>query len=551
MNKQKLSDALNQKNILLSVLIASLLIVSGVFLILQDLHGDPWYLTTVSGGKLLLVVVTVILLIWFGAMSAVIFTNMDMTNRRFVVMNFVFGGMIILFDVLRKTVFQGASWNYVYPTHRYLMSIPVVVIFLIVLYAGVLYTPKLLESSDKRFVGAIYFITLLIGVLTFFSVPVTTEMMALTPSVPKPSHDFLYYPTIVLVEEGPIEFLARFHELPTLTGSNRRESARIIGEAVSQIEHLPFKQDISSYITEIETGRHGPIPSFLIAPFLIVLGVTPTSAIVGAYLLVAFTPIVGYYTFKQYFDETVSRYGSLFLVFSPALYIWLRHKTIPYDALTGLLIGISTYLLLRGIKNESKRTLSGAGIIFSLAALSKITVLPLLASYFLLLLFFTDNKSTNMIITVLSMLIVPVSLLFFEYNFVAWYIFDIGRQTIIDNGSYSGATSYLNNSVLAFGSAWYNIRLLGSHILLLVLGVVFMLPKIFKSRSQRELIGLSFVIPVLPFLLLSGITLSRHLLVILVPVVFTVLLAIDHFDLDHRFVQSCIAVSGLLLVINF
>jgi hypothetical protein len=382
-------------------------------------------------------------------------------------------------------------------------------------------------------------------------VPVTTEMMALTPSVPKPSHDFLYSPTVFLIEQGPVEFLARFHELPTLSGVDRRKSAQIISETTSQIEHLPFRQDLSSYIAEIETNRHGPVPSFLIAPFLLGLGVNPESAVIGAYILVSFTPIIGYYTFKQYFDETVSRYGTLFLVFSPALYIWLRHKTIPYDGLTGLLIGISAYLLLRGVKNGSKRELSGASIVFSLAALSKVTVLPLLAPYFLSILFFTDDKLMNAFISTLSMLIVPISLLFFGYNFVAEYIFAIGKVILIDSGGYSGATSYLNNPLLAAGSSWYNIRLLGSHILILAVGIILMLPKIIKNRGQRELIGLSFIIPVLPFLLLTGITLSRHLLVLLVPIVFTILLAIDEFNLNHRFIQSSIAVSGLLLVINF
>lgn len=551
MKNKNVIETVTQKKVSLLILIVLLFGVSVTFFTQPDLHGDPWYLTTVAGGKQLLVVYAVVLSLWVGFVSTIIYTELDTTNYRFIVINLLFGGVIILFDLLRKTVFQGASWNYVYPSHRYLMSIPIIIILLIILYAGMLYIPELLSLSRKRFVGTIYFSTLLIGVLTFLSVPVTTEMMALTPSVPKPSHDFLYSPTVFLVEQGTVEFLARFHELPTLSGVNRRESAQIISEITSQTEPLPFRQELSSYIAEIETGRHGPVPSFLIAPFLIIFGVTPASAVVGAYVLVSFTPIVGYYTFRQYFDETMSRYGTLFLVFSPALYIWLRHKTIPYDALTGLLIGISIYLLLRGVKNESKRSLSGAGVIFSLAALSKITVLPLLAPYFVSILFFTDNKVMNIFISILSMLITPISLLFFGYNFVAWYIFDIGRVIIIDSGSYSGATSYLNNSLLAAGSSWYNIRLLGSHILILAVGIVLMLPEIFRNRGQRELIGLSFIIPVLPFLLLTGITLSRHLLVILVPIVFAILLAIDKFDLNHRFIQSCIAVSGLLLVVNF
>jgi hypothetical protein len=548
---KKLLETVDRKKISLLTLIVLLFGVAVTFFIPQNLHGNPWYLTTIAGGELLLIVLAGVLSVWVGFVFATILSGISMTNRRFVIINLLFGGMIILFDLLRKTVFQGASWNYVYPTHRYLMSILTVVVLLIVLYAWMLYTPKMLSLSNMEFVGVIYFSTLLIGVMTFLAVPVTTEMMALTPSVPKPSHDYLYYPTTVLIEQGPSYFLANIHELPTLTSTNRRESAQLISEAAAQIEYLPFKQEISAYIAEIETTRHGPVPSFLIAPFLLVLGVTPISAVIGAYILVSFTPIVGYYAFKQYFDETVSRYGSLFLVFSPALYIWLRHKTIPYDALTGLLIGISTYLLLRGVNNRSKRALSGASIVFSLAALSKISVLPLLVPYFLSILFFTDNKLQNISISVLSLLVIPVSLLFFGYNFVAWYIYDIGRITIIESGSYSGATSYLNNQLLAFGSAWYNIRLLGSHVFILLLAVGSMLTKIIKNHDERELIGLSFVIPVLPFLMLSGLTLSRHLLVILVPIVFTLLIAVDHFDLNHRFVQSCIAVSGLLLVINF
>jgi len=551
MENRGLSEALNQKSALLLTLTFLLSGASVTLLTQQGFHSNPWQETTAAGGKLLLIMLAVVLSVWVGYVSVTTFIDMSMTDRRFVVINLLFGGTIILFDLSRKTVFQGASWNYIYPTHRYLMSIPVVVVLLIILYTGMLYTPKLLNLSNKQFIGTIYLSTLSIGVLTFLSVPVTTEMMALTPSVPKPSHDFLYYPTVVLVEQGPAEFLARFHQLPTLSGANRRESARIISEVAAQIEYLPFKQNISTYIAEIETTRHGPIPSILIAPFLLILGVTPASAVFGAYILVSFTPIVGYYTFKQYFTETVSRYGSLFLVFSPALYIWLRHKAIPYDALTGLLIGISTYLLLRGVSNNSKRALSGAGIVFSLAALSKISVLPLLVPYFFSVLVFTDDRFKNTIILGSSALIMPVLLLFSGYNFIAWYIYDIGRVAIIDSGSYSGATSYLNNQLLAFGSAWYNIRLLGPHIIILLIGVLFIIFRIIKSRAERELIGLLFVIPILPFLILSGMTLSRHLLVILVPIIFTSLIVVDYFNLSYRFVQSCIAVSGLLLVINF
>lgn len=471
-------------------------------------------------------------------------------KNKYVFAVFLIGLPIIAFDLLRKTIFRTASWNYHYPDHRYMIS-PIALILLVLVFAiAITLVHWLLDLSGEKFAISVYLLTFAVGGLVFLSLPVTSQSMALSPETTKTSHDFLYHPTVVLVKSGPLEFFRTFHTIPTLSGADRKESARVISQLINNYKFVPFHEPVARYIGEIVTGRHGPIPSLLIAPFLVVFGPTPTSAVFGVYLLVSLTPVIGYFTFRLYFPDHESRIGSLLILGTPALFIWLRHKTIPYDAITGLIIAVTTYFVLRGVRDESGLFIGLGGITFSLAALSKISILPLFAPFILIIFVSTEEYRRHLIRFFGAFMVVPLGLLPLGYNFIAWYIFDIGSIFIDSSGGYGPANNYLSNPLLRIGSTWYNIRLVGIYFLICSLGVIANIRAILKSPITLNLIGLSFTIAVIPFLFLFGMTISRHLLGILIPIVFFTLIAVEYADLGVSFVRASMAINALILLVN-
>jgi hypothetical protein len=115
----------------------------------------------------------------------------------------------------------------------------------------------------------------------------------------------------------------------------------------------------------------------------------------------------------------------------------------------------------------------------------------------------------------------------------------------------SGAASYLNNPLLKIGSTWYNFRLLGPQLIVLIpLALVEYVRNRRAFTEPHHIIGISFIIAVLPFFLLLGRTISRHLLVVLVPTIYLSLIAFDKFELEETFLQATLVVSILVLLVN-
>lgn len=473
----------------------------------------------------------------------------DETIKMVIVGNLLIGVSLGAFDLLRKTVFRGAAWNFNYPYWNYVYNIEVYVLLAVALAIPILLYGRLIKLDRSRYLLSLYVISASFLTLTYFALPVEAYLMSLTPADQTISHDFLYHPAVVLVEEGPSAYFSTFHTLPTLNGANRFERAAQVSDIVGDWTIIPFNMQLSEYIGDIYTTRHGPVPPLIIAPFLILLGTTPAAAVFGTYSIVSFLPILGYFAFNTYFGEQTSRIGSLFVVYMPALYIFVRHKTIPYDSLTAVLVALTTYAILRGLRNRSTSWIGGGGVLLSLSLFSKLMILPIVGSYVLSIVYSADKKLKKTILLVLPTLILTLALIPLGYNHVAQFLYDFLGTFAVSSGSIpsSDPASYLNSPIVAHLSALYNVRLMGPPVLLLSLLSVQALR---EDPVEHGVIGLLFVTAAVPFLVFSGLTLSRHLLPLIVPIVFSSLFAIERYRMDGQFVRSSLAVLSVLLLVN-
>jgi hypothetical protein len=150
--------------------------------------------------------------------------------------------------------------------------------------------------------------------------------------------------------------------------------------------------------------------------------------------------------------------------------------------------------------------------------------------------------------------VVPIGLLFVGYNFAIQYLFTFARQMNADPTQ--GAASYLENPLLGYLGPRYNLRLLGPPVLLLViLFVSFAVYRALSARlilKNRQIIALWLTLPLIPFLfLLSAPLLSRHLLPMLVLVVFLGLEGLEMINCRDRcipLIQVALCVNLLILV---
>jgi hypothetical protein len=60
-----------------------------------------------------------------------------------------------VFDVLKKTVFLNASWNYTYPDWHFVYNVPVTVLLVVVSVCVLIGYPRLLNLSERHYLGAL------------------------------------------------------------------------------------------------------------------------------------------------------------------------------------------------------------------------------------------------------------------------------------------------------------------------------------------------------------------------------------------------------------
>ncbi len=431
----------------------------------------------------------------------------------------IFGTVgLILFDTARKTIFLGANWNYEYPAWEFIYDPFALGALIIASGMLVVSFDRIMDLERNHYVIVLFVSTVVISALAFFATPEKSFKWALTPDTPGPVESFQYQPATIAAEEGLQSFFAQFHSASTLSGSDRLETTRYLTEQLREAEYLPWNDSMADYASKIVTQRHGPIPGLLVAPFLVVLGSSPENAVIGSYAITITFPLLTYFLLRPYFGERRSRLGSLFVLFAPAYLIYQRYGTISYDAITAVVATVAVILFLNACRTDRRWVLAVSGIVFSGAMLSKISILTLFAAFGVLILVYTDTvkEAVSDILTFGgSTLIVPITLLFLGYNFVIQYLYDIARILMSGNAA-SGSP------VFAWLISVYNIRLLGPVVLVFAVLFVYILV-VDRNRckfSERDYISIAFLLPVVPFLALRGITLSRHLLPLLPLIVF-------------------------------
>lgn len=428
-----------------------------------------------------------------------------------------------LFDILRKTVFQGDSWNYQYPRWEFIYD-PVFLSFLIFVSILLVLTSKiLLELEGRQFLTMVVIFTVALSALSLLATPVKSYKWAFQPHVRGPIETFQYYPATIAADEGIRTFFATFHSAPTLNGGDRLETTQYLTRQLQHAEYLPWNDILADYASGIVTQRHGPIPALLVAPFLFILGSSPTNAVIGSYAITITLPVLSYFIFKPYFTERRTRLGTLLVMTAPAYLIYQRYGTVSYDAITGVVVALAVLLFLKACRTDKWLFLVTSGIVFSGAMLSKISILTLFPAFAIILAIYSNNVRETIVsgcVFVSSTLLLPISLLPLGYNFVVQYLYDIARIQMSNGGS-SGLFARL--------ISFYNLRLLGVAVLCFVL--VFTAVNTNKgtllANEERDLVAIAFLPAILPFLLLKGITLSRHLLPLLPVVVFVGLCGIE------------------------
>lgn len=455
---------------------------------------------------------------------------------------------VSIFDFLRKTLLLEASWNYHYPEWTLVYNPVALLLLFFVLISIVILYDALLELNDRNFLLTIITLTIVLSILTLLATPIKSYKWAFQPHVQGPIETFQYHPSTIAAEEGLKTFFANFHSTPTLNGDDRIETTKYLTNQLQQAHYLPWNESWADYASNIVTQRHGPIPALLVAPFLWILGSSPTNAVIGSYTITLTLPIITFFILRPYFDEKLTRIGTTFVIMSPAYLIYQRYGTVSYDAITAVVAAIGIALFLDACRTKRKSHFILAGIVFSGAMLSKISILTMLPTFFILILIYSEgvrNIITSTTLFGISCLIVPFSLLPLGYNFIVQYLYDLARIQMGDGGS-SGLFARL--------VSLYNVRLLGTvalcFALLFIISLAYRRP---ASLKERELVGLSFIPAILPFFLFKGITLSRHLLPLLPLIIFIGLCGIcrrskDSIELVE--VKLLLAATICLILVN-
>lgn len=456
------------------------------------------------------------------------------------------GFSIVVFDLLRKTIFLQSSWNYHYPARRLVYDPALTGAMVLISILFVFAVPQMLALSRKRFLVTTYGITFLLAALALYVVPL------LAADVTSATNDEFSAASVLFIEKGPLEYFSQFHKTGVPTGTQPHlEEAEWVVSLIHSFDFIPGHEYMADYAADLKVQKHGPISLLVVAPFLYLIHQGTSIAILGEYLIMATLPTVAYFVYLQYFPERTSRVGALLVLSAPAYLIYQRTPA-AYDVITALFLGLSTFAFLLGVRRRSFSAFATSGIVFSFAALSKITALPILGAFVLYALLTSASKGDllkKLTAFGIASTVVPISLLFVGYNFLIQYLFTIARQMNQSSMTSTHPAAYLENPILNVISPLYNMRLMG--IAMLVLALVFASRFVlFRDlpTEDREIAALSFIVPFLPFVfVLSGLTAARHLLPFIVPLGFIALAGLERLNADSqttiRLTQAAIAVN--------
>jgi len=456
------------------------------------------------------------------------------------------GGFSLLFDVLKKTVFLEASWNYTYPDWHFVYDPPVTVLLIVLAIAVVVGYPRLLELSERRFLLSLYGFTAGFFLLVLFALPTKADI-AVTPSFRG-----LYQAAMVFVNEGPLQFFSKFHSLPGYVPDSGTETvidgnptnhegiADRVSEFVRGAGWLPFNDAIAADIDQIVIQKHGPGSVLLVVPFLYLFGDTVAGTTIGTFLLSSLTPLIAFLFYREFYERDVARTVALLVAFAPALVFWTRAGSpVPYDVFTGLYVAATLLLFTRGVNHGETPLLAAAGITFSLAIMTKITALFLLPALAGLVYFYAvrDTLDTEQLGLFAGTAIgTPLVFLAIGYNFLSQLLFTALKILLKDGGGRGEASSgdpraYLADPLLARLTPVYNARWLSVPLFVLAGVFLWWLVTNRRLRDEVDVYALCMTVSIAPFLLymlFATGTLSRHMLPYLVPLGFVGAWGLNH-----------------------
>jgi hypothetical protein len=458
----------------------------------------------------------------------------------------IFSFIIGITDILLLTMWKSADWNYQYPEWTLMYDSLAGLIFFITMIMIIININYVFSISEKKFILIIIGVGAIISISTYFISPIESFRRTLAPL--EGSENYEYYPATVAAKDGIITFLSEYHSLPTTEASgNRRDAARLLESWLSSSSYIPGNEWLAAEAQDVVTQRHGPLPTLLVAVFLFIFGVSPEIATIGTHTFAVFVPFIGYFLFKQYFSIRLSRVGTLLIMFSPAYLRWQHTETVGNDIITTFFVGIALTTILYSMKKSNYRYWVLAGVAFSLAALSKFTVATLGIPIILLTLI-SSNGIRDSISSfgsfIAGFFILPVILFNFGFNIIIMYMFSIAN--VFGHGQ-QGGTDYFQYLL-----SYYNVRLIGPVLIILAaFSIVYTIYNIKqKTFVKKDLVILSFLPAFVPFMFITGVTLSRHLIIHIYIFGFMSLYVIEsiHTSISNRVIQIYL-ISTLIVTI--
>lgn len=444
--------------------------------------------------------------------------NTIFTTNVFAVLITVASALIVVFDVLRKTVFLGAGWNYDYPPENLIYDPWVFGLFLLISLLVPVSYRKILELREREFIFTLFILTMFVAVCTFYGTP-AKSIRWISPT------SGYYRAATFAAAEGPFQYIAEFHSLGTVDG--REPNVAAAQHLVEWIRTSPLpgglRAHLVTYASEITVQKHGLVPPLVVAPVLWFLGPSIHHAAIGSYAVTITLPAITYFGFREYFERSTARFGTLLVASSPAYLIYQRYESVAWDAITAVFIGLTLTFVLTYLSRHKERYLILSGGFYSLALLSKASAGTLLLAIGPLLYLRAGNWWTrlrSMGLFLLSTMLLPLVLIPMGYNFLVQYAFTISRLAV-ESSSFGAdhPAAYLNDPILYVVGPLYNSRLLGVGILILSAGYVLLYitewspPVPGPEWEMRRHLALLLVFPLLPYVIaLPGRTIARHLL---------------------------------------
>jgi 4-amino-4-deoxy-L-arabinose transferase-like glycosyltransferase len=240
----------------------------------------------------------------------------------------------------------------------------------------------------------------------------------------------------------------------------------------------------------------------LLSWFFLVFSNSTIVANLSAWIFGCLFIIIFYYYIKSFTNIKIAKQISFLFLLTPTFLLTSRYPITDIPLAFFLVFSVSLFLL--SIKRNSLGLMAISGIIFSLAMLTKFTVLLIFAPLFFVLIInkgFFQGIKTYLIFLCLSF-IIPIVLFFLKYDYILNIIIAKSVQEVV------ASNSLFVHSMISFGTL-YNF---GIVIPVLMILSIF---SILKSRKKDFIDKTHLIFAgtfILYYFLIIGSTLGRHLI---------------------------------------